>query len=299
MPCHQHGNVSARFQCPGCKGLWCPECVVRPEYEHTASSFCPGCGGLVRAIAPTHIPTEEERFGIHYEEPAPVEGNFVGDLWRAFLFPLRPKVFLTMMLVSTVFFLSPICARGIVGLALWMVLVVATLGLVSNYLADIIVSVGMGDEDLPDLQWFDNFIIDGVFPGSRALFLLTVCFGALPSFAYNDATQQGLLVVLGTSFFFPVTWLGSALTRSINGALHPALFGLLRRISLPYILTYLTMVIGLGGCYALFRVLVSHDDGIAYIGVFPLISYFLFVMSFMLGKLVYHHQEEFEEAGFF
>ncbi len=299
MPCHQHGNVSARFSCGGCQGLWCVDCVVRPE-EHNAT-YCPKCNGLLRAIPPTRVMTEEERFGIHVQEPQVVEGTFMGSLARAFLFPLSPMALLSLILASVMLIVLVIATLtgGFRALGLGMLLSTAFIGLLANYLGDIILSVATGDEELPQLQWFENFIMDGMFPGCRAIFLIAICFGGLPYLAFLGEPRRGVLLVLFSSFFFPIMWLGSALTRSRDGAVNPTWIRLMRVISFPYLMTYLTMVIGLSGCYALFNQLARQSDGYAFLSVIPLVMYFLYVVSFMLGKLVYHHQEEFEEVGLF
>lgn len=299
MSCYRHNNVSARFECGGCRGQWCVDCVVRPEDQNM--SLCPKCHSVMRAIPPTRVLQPEERYGITIQEPdEEITGTFFASLGSAFLFPFRPKVFISMLLVTAGFSLLPFApVYGLRSISIAFIIQTCLLGLISNYLGDVIYSIAVGDEELPRLQWFENFIIDGMIAGGRTVLLFMLGFGIWPYLAYNRHPELGLKIALISAFFFPIMWLGAALNRSLVGALHPIMFRLLGRLIVPYSAAYGMMLAGLIGCYSIMTIVAEHSEGMAILAVFPLGSYILYVISYMLGKLVYYNQELFEEAGVF
>ena len=320
MSCHEHGpEQQAKFFCVGCGRAWCPECVLRPEeHEHVTTALCAGCHGILRALRPTDQPLpsrvsagaasagggayrgEYVVWGDPVEEArqareALTMGAFVQDLLWGLVAPLRSMGGAVAVVLVTLYVML-LHAWG----SVWaIVFSIIGLGLYTMYLSNLLEYIGRGIEESPGIDWDSSMWFDGLMAGLRTMLLVGLCFG-LGLYLWSNLAEIPWLswgVLLSTTFVFPVMWLGSCLTRSMAGIFHPLWGVFIKRAFIPYTMVYGAMLGVLMLVMCIIDRAVYHDQGKGFLIVYPLFFYFLYVITYILGKLVYYHHDIFDEGG--
>ena len=220
--CKIHLHTSAKYFCPGCRGLFCEICVTSGQVNGVVRKACRKCNC---ECAPVKI-----------ERQTVPEKGFYARVPGAFLYPLRGAGVL-MLLVGTVLFgalkfvafmggINGMMGGGGAGLTWWgLMLQVIIVGYMFCYMQNIIHSTALGEAEMPSLPDVTSFWDDILLPCLQLIGVTLISFGPLILFAIwllaADARASGAVLmslsVLGC-VYFPMAFLAVAMLDTVAAA---------------------------------------------------------------------------------
>ncbi|MDB6110857.1 MAG: domain containing protein [Pedosphaera sp.] len=212
LVCSNHRKSEARFQCKGCRTLFCSLCVTTRRADGAQRKFCRTCGAECEwlSAALLYRPVEEKSF--RELLPQAFKYPFQGDGW-------------VLMVTGTIFYMFVdfvIQAGSFAYFAKGALLVVSIFayGYMFAYQLRIIAATVEGRDEMPDWPDFSG-MEDVARPFFQALATIVVCFlpGGIALFVFRDqewGRAAAMTIFAMGGLYLPMSFLAVALFDAVE-----------------------------------------------------------------------------------